>query len=86
MKIPKQYECLDCGFISSRSKTIKVTYGNMTVLGFAICFKCRGRVKEREEWLEWHRREYEKAEAKWLEERARKALEGRETNGNLSTS
>lgn len=75
MRAPKQYECLECGFISSRSKTMKVKYGNMTVLWFAICFKCHGRVKEREEWLQWQRAEYEKIEAsrqKWLEEQAKK--------------
>ncbi|SEN21192.1 hypothetical protein SAMN05518847_102424 [Paenibacillus sp. OV219] len=47
-KAPKKYECLACGFKSSRSKTIR-----FTGIGFAICFKCRGRVKEREEWLDW---------------------------------
>jgi len=75
VKAPKQYECLDCGFISSRSKTMKVKYGSRTVLGFAICFKCRGQVKEREEWVQWHRQEYMKWEAdrqKWLEEEAKK--------------
>ncbi|MED1786166.1 hypothetical protein P4V47_01335 [Brevibacillus laterosporus] len=75
MKAPKQYECLDCGFISNRSKTMKVKYGSTTVLGFAICYKCRGHVKEREEWKEWQRTEFRKVEAsrqKWLEEQAKK--------------
>jgi transcription elongation factor Elf1 len=49
MKEPKKYECLECGFISKRCKV----YRPNPNIGFAICFKCRGRVKERQEWLDW---------------------------------
>jgi len=49
-KQPKIYECLNCGFISNRCKTQK-----FPGISFAICFKCRGKLKERDEWLEWHR-------------------------------
>lgn len=47
-KEPKRYECLACGFISDRVKT-----RSFPGMKFAICFKCKGRVKEREQWVEW---------------------------------
>ncbi|QHW35692.1 hypothetical protein GZH47_32895 (plasmid) [Paenibacillus rhizovicinus] len=49
-KEPKRYECLnsECGFISNRTKSIK--FPGIT---FGCCFKCRGKIKEREEWLTW---------------------------------
>jgi len=49
-KKPKRYECLDCGFVSDRCKIKK-----FPSMSFAICFKCRGKLKEREEWLEYNR-------------------------------
>lgn len=47
---PKRWECKDCGFISSRCKKKK-----FPGMAFAVCFKCRGPVKEREEWVSWLR-------------------------------
>jgi hypothetical protein len=47
-KEPKRYECRDCGFISNRTRSIK--FPNMI---FATCYRCGGRLVEREEWLEW---------------------------------
>lgn len=58
MKAPKRYKCLECGSKSSRSKTLHV--GG---IGFARCFKCKGRVTETEEWLNWYNEETKK----WLE-------------------
>jgi len=48
MKEPKRYECTSCGFVSSKFKELK--FPGIT---FAVCFKCRGRLKEREEWISW---------------------------------
>lgn len=45
---PKRWECKDCGFISNRTKSLK--FPGVT---FAVCFKCRGRVKESQDWLDW---------------------------------
>jgi NAD-dependent SIR2 family protein deacetylase len=52
MREPKRFECLECGSKSKRHKTIK-----FEGIGFARCFKCGGRVKEREEWISWLREE-----------------------------
>jgi hypothetical protein len=50
MKEPKRWECLNpaCGFASSRCKSLK-----FQSVSFAICFKCKGRIKERQEWIDW---------------------------------
>jgi len=49
MKEPKRYECLECGAKSKRCKVWRPT----PYIGFARCYKCRGTVKERQEWLDW---------------------------------
>lgn len=54
-KKPKRYECLHCGFISDRYKEVK-----FPGMSFAVCFKCRGQIKEREKWIKWHREQWEK--------------------------
>jgi hypothetical protein len=46
---PKRWECNDCGFISKRTKTLK-----LTGISFHVCFKCEGRIKESGDWLAWH--------------------------------
>lgn len=57
-KEPKRYVCLECGFISKRCKALR-----LPGISFAVCFKCRGRVKERQEWVEWlHARRQEHIE------------------------
>lgn len=55
MKSPKKYECLECGFKSNRSRTLNVGF-----IGFARCFKCKGKVKETEQWLKWYQKEMDK--------------------------
>lgn len=54
MKVPKKWECKNCGFKSKNSKTLRI--GG---LGFARCSKCSGSVKESEEWLKWYNEEME---------------------------
>lgn len=51
-KEPKRWECKDCGFISDRTKRVKYTWAT-----FAICFKCKGSLREYPLWLEWHDRQ-----------------------------
>ena len=50
-KRPKRFECLSCGFVSDRYKQMK-----FPSMSFAICFKCRGKLKEREEWIDYNRK------------------------------
>jgi transcription elongation factor Elf1 len=54
MKEPKRYLCYECGYKSSRCKVIQ-----FSMVGFAACFKCRGRVKETDEWQSWYKQSYE---------------------------
>lgn len=60
MKTPPKYECLSCGYKSSKHKLLK-----FPGMSFAICFKCRGRVKESSAWLDW----YYKQMAEWNKSR-----------------
>jgi len=54
-KTPKRFLCLNCGFVNDRCKDLKLPGAT-----FAVCFKCRGKLVEREEWLEWIRDNREK--------------------------
>lgn len=73
IKEPKKYECLSCGFKSSRSKTLR-----FPGIGFAICFKCRGRVKETVEWKDWYEKRMEEWRESVRENRSRKNGESHE--------
>ncbi|MCY9764795.1 hypothetical protein M5X06_28400 [Paenibacillus alvei] len=54
-KAPKHYVCTECGFVSDRTKSIK-----LPGVTFAVCFKCRGRLQENPEWTKWLHTERER--------------------------
>lgn len=64
---PKRYACQNptCGFISKRTRSVKTNLLGMKAT-FAVCFRCMGKVKEREEWLEWHKEMAERARARMM--------------------
>lgn len=47
--VPKRYICTECGFISDRTKSIK-----LPGVTFAVCFKCQGSLRENPEWIAWY--------------------------------
>lgn len=63
--VPKKNKCTQCGFISNKTKLIK-----MPGITFAVCFKCGGRLIDNPQWLDWLR-----------EQRARTRQEAIENNG-----
>jgi NMD protein affecting ribosome stability and mRNA decay len=56
MKEPKRWKCTECGFVSNRHKTVNFGTG----IKFAVCFKCKGKLKESDEWLNWHKEQTER--------------------------
>lgn len=52
---PKKYHCAMCGWEGNPSGAHKVKFPCMT---FLVC-KCGGRLKERQEWLDWNKQKLE---------------------------
>jgi hypothetical protein len=50
--MPKKYQCVVCGWEGQPKQARKVKFPGMT---FLVC-KCGGRLKERQEWLDWKQR------------------------------
>lgn len=70
-KEPKRLECVRCG--NTNKKTRKIRFPGIT---FLVCYKCGGKLKEREDWLVWY--------SKMREDHVFEFLRGKKDEGTTS--